>query len=56
MASEPNGDYESMPLTFPSDSDDEDNIPELPSDDSVDDKIKQASIEGMLTSPQIAGK
>ena len=53
MASEPNG--EGMPLTFPSDSDDED-IPELQSDDSVDDEIKQASVEGMLTSPQIPGK
>ena len=55
MASEPNRGYESTSLTFPSDSD-EDNIPELPSDDSMDDKIKQASVESMLTSPQIASK
>jgi hypothetical protein len=55
MASEPNGRYESTSLTFSSDSD-EDNIPELPSDDSMDDEIKQASVESMLTSPQIASK
>jgi hypothetical protein len=56
MASEPN--KEGTLLIFPSDSDDED-IPKLQSDDSddsVDDEIKQASIEGMLTSPQITGK
>jgi len=53
MASEPN--REGTPLTFPSDSDDND-IPKLQSDDSVDDEIKQVSIEGMLTSLQITGK
>jgi hypothetical protein len=48
MASE---NRESTPLTFPTDSDDEDMIP----DDSVDldDEIKQA---GLLTSSQITGK
>ena len=54
MASEPNGGYETPPLTFPSD--DEGNIPELPSDDSVDDEIKQASVKHMLTSPRATGK
>jgi hypothetical protein len=53
MASEPN--REGMPLTFPSDPNNE-NIPELQSDDSVDDEIKQASVEGMLASPPITGK
>ena len=55
MASKPNRGYESTSLTFPSDSD-EDNIPELPSDDTMDDEIKQASFESMLTSPQTASK
>jgi len=54
MDSRPNGGYESPPLIFPSD--DEKNIPQLPSDDSVDDEIKQASVESMLPSPKVAGK
>ena len=53
MASEPN--REGTLLTFPSDSDNED-IPELQSDNSVDDEIKQVSVEGMLMSLQIPGK
>jgi hypothetical protein len=42
--------YESLPLIFPS-SDDKKNIPPLASDDSVDDEIKQASVESLLYSP-----